>query len=81
MTQKERACSARRSWTAYINRVIAAQISSLTWYFDRTIQWLPRPEDVGTLLAAIQSPHKLVITEGETFPSLNEERHKCSAIP
>lgn len=80
MSRKGRAGLARRNWTAYINRVIASEISSLTRYFDSTIQWLPRAEDTGALLSAIQSPHKRVVVEGETFPDLTEEGHRRSAI-
>src|SRR5580658_7224549 len=45
-------------WREYVNSFLAAEISALTRYYDRVIQWLPREDDHGGLLAAIDAPRK-----------------------
>ena len=42
-------------WRKYVNTFLAAEISALTRYYDRVIQWLPREDDNGGLLAAIDA--------------------------
>ncbi len=67
-------------WSRYVNRLIASEISTLTRYYDRVIQWLPRKEDTGFLLEEIDAPRKMVVEEGEKFPNLKKERDLRSAI-
>lgn len=67
-------------WTFYINKIIAAEISRLTRYYDQTIQWLPRAEDTGMLLDAISSPKKSIVAEAEQFPDLRNERTSRTAV-
>lgn len=67
-------------WRAYINAFLASEISSLTRYYDRVIQWLPRDDDTGRLLAAIEAPRKESIGKGEAFPDLTHELDKRTAI-
>src|SRR5580704_2386543 len=45
-------------WREYVNSFLAAEISALTRYYDRVIQWLPRGDDKGALLAAVDAPRK-----------------------
>uniref|UniRef100_Q026B6 Glycosyl transferase, family 2 n=1 Tax=Solibacter usitatus (strain Ellin6076) TaxID=234267 RepID=Q026B6_SOLUE len=64
-------------WKRYLNRLIAGELSTITRYCDRVIQWLPRANDTGTLLAAIDAPVKLTVSNGEEFPDVSrgdEER-------
>ena len=70
----------KRRWATYVKRIIASEISVATAYFDRVIQWLPRPEDDGALLAEIVSPAKRVVGEGEDFPDLTGEKERCTAV-
>ena len=67
-------------WSRYVNSLIAGEISALTRYYDRVIQWLPRTEDTGFLLEKIDAPEKSVVKEGEKFPNLKKERDVRSAI-
>src|SRR5580698_11219005 len=67
-------------WRKYVNAFLAAEISSLTRYFDRVIQWLPREEDKGLLLAAVDAPRKETVGRDEPFPDLTHERDKRTAI-
>jgi hypothetical protein len=32
-------------WREYVNAFLAAEVSALTRYYDRVIQWLPREDD------------------------------------
>lgn len=77
VTTKVRAIS---GWRAYVNGFLAAEISSLTRYYDRLIQWLPRENDNGGLLAAIDAPRKEIVGKDEPFPDLTHERDKRTAI-
>jgi len=67
-------------WREYVNSFLAAEISALTRYYDRVIQWLPREDDKGGLLAAVDAPRKETVGKDESFPDLTHERHKRTAI-
>jgi hypothetical protein len=67
-------------WRTYVNAFLAAEISALTRYYDRVIQWLPREDDKGGLLAAIDAPRKETVGKDEPFPDLTHERDKRTAI-
>src|SRR5580704_9518494 len=67
-------------WRTYVNGFLAAEISALTRYYDRVIQWLPRDDDNGGLLAAIDAPRKESVGKDEPFPDLTHERDKRTAI-
>src|SRR5580693_4454265 len=67
-------------WREYVNAFLAAEISALTRYYDRVIQWLPREDDKGGLLAAVDAPHKETVGKDEPFPDLTHERDKRTAV-
>src|SRR5271168_3118419 len=67
-------------WRIYVNAFLAAEISSLTRYYDRVIQWLPREDDKGGLLAAVEAPRKETVGRDEPFPDLTHERDKRTAV-
>jgi Glycosyl transferase family 2 len=67
-------------WKAYLNQLIAGEISAMTRYFDDIIQWLPRKEDAGYLLSLIDAQAKSTITEDELFPDLTGEAERRTAI-
>jgi len=67
-------------WREYVNAFLAAEISALTRYYDRVIQWLPREDDTGRLLAVIDAPRKEIVGNDESFPDLTHERDKRTAI-
>ncbi len=64
----------------YINRLIADEISALTKYYDSLLQWQPRQEDAGLLLALIDAPEKKLILEGESLPDLTAEEDRRTAV-
>lgn len=68
------------AWRKYVNAFLADEISALTRYYDRVIQWLPREDDTGQLLEAIEAPRKETVRREESFPDLTQERDKRTAI-
>lgn len=67
-------------WRRYVNAFLAGEISALTRYYDRVIQWLPRDDDAGQLLEAVDAAHKDTIGRDQDFPDLTGERDKRTAI-
>ena len=67
-------------WREYVNAFLASEISALTRYYDRVIQWLPREDDQGGLLAAVDAPRKETVGKDEPFPDLTQEHDKRTAI-
>src|ERR1700719_1086122 len=80
---RQRQAAARAAisgWREYVNAFLAAEISALTRYYDRVIQWLPREDDQGGLLAAVDAPRKETVGKNDPFPDLTHERDKRTAI-
>jgi hypothetical protein len=67
-------------WREYVNAFLASEISALTRYYDRVIQWLPREDDKGGLLAAVDAPRKETVGKEQPFPDLTLECDKRTAI-
>jgi hypothetical protein len=67
-------------WKKYVNAFLAGELSTLTRYCDRVIQWLPRENDTGMLLAAVDAPLKETVGRDETFPDLSGENEKRTAV-
>jgi hypothetical protein len=77
---RERRDGSISGWREYVNAFLASEISAMTRYYDRVIQWLPREDDKGGLLAAIDAPCKESVAKDESFPDLTHERDKRTAI-
>ena len=67
-------------WRRYLNRLLARELNTLVTYCDRVIQWLPRQDDAGALLTAINNPCKEVIEDAEAFPDLTREEALRTAV-
>lgn len=67
-------------WKKYVNEFLAGELSTLTRYYDRVIQWLPRENDTGMLLAAVAAPIKQVVRREEPFPDLSGENENRTAV-
>ncbi|MBX3172574.1 MAG: glycosyltransferase family 2 protein [Candidatus Eremiobacteraeota bacterium] len=52
---------------------IAAEVSTLSRYYDCMVQWRPRVEDKGQLLELIDSPKKVVATEFDEIKALGHQ--------
>ena len=71
---------AASAWKKYVNGFLAAELSTLTRYYDRLIHWLPREQDSGLLLAGMDAPLKQTIKKDEPFPDLSAEEGERTAI-
>jgi hypothetical protein len=69
-----------RYWNKYWNTFLGQEISALTRYFDRVIQWLPREDDPGLLLEQIETRCKEKVGAEDVFPSLTYEEERHTAI-
>jgi len=78
--KRETAGSGAARWKNYVNSFLAGELSTITRYYDRLIQWVPREDDQGGLLAAMEAPSKETIARGEAFPDLTAESEKRTAI-
>jgi hypothetical protein len=67
-------------WKHYVNAFLAEELSTLTRYYDRLIQWLPREDDSGMLLAAMDAPIKQSVERDDPFPDLSSENEERTAI-
>jgi hypothetical protein len=67
-------------WRKYVNSFLAGEISAMTRYYDRVIQWLPRENDTRQLFEAIEAPKKETVQRDEAFPDLTHERDQRTAI-
>lgn len=70
----------KTGWNFYLNQLIAQELSTLTRYYDKLIQWLPRKEDSGLLLKLTEARNKSVVRDGESFPDLSQEKNERTAI-
>lgn len=70
----ERLVRGQPHWTTYLYRLIAGEVSSLTRYCDRLVQWQPQPFDSGYLLEQVQAPGKTTAARiDELTPSRDDE--------
>ena len=69
-----------RYWNKYWNTLLGQEISALTRYCDRVIQWLPREDDPGLLLEKIEARCKEKVRAQDMFPSLADEEERRTAI-
>ena len=67
-------------WSLYLYRVIAAEISATTRYFDRVVQVAPLPHDSGYLLETIDCPERSVVDTIADLPDLSGERDRRTAV-
>ena len=67
-------------WKRYLNQLLAREISTITKYFGRLIQWLPLDNDDLDLLDVIQSPSKGVVRRDHEFPDLSAEENERTAV-
>jgi hypothetical protein len=69
-----------RYWNQYLNTLLGQEISALTRYCNRVIQWLPTQEDHGLLMEKIEAPCKERVRGEDVFPSLADEKERSTAI-
>jgi glycosyltransferase involved in cell wall biosynthesis len=67
-------------WTRYLNSYLARELSTITRYYDRVIQWLPRENDSLQLLGEMDAKAKQTVGEGDHFPSLIESEQRVAIL-
>lgn len=67
-------------WSHYLYRVIAAEISAATRYFDRVFQLAPKAHDSGFLLDTVVCKSKERIAKIAELPDLSGEQEQRAAI-
>lgn len=68
-------------WKRYFHRLIAAEISAITRYYDAVLQWGRAPGDSGYLLDVVASGgEKRLIEYEEDLPDLRGESERRTAI-
>lgn len=73
-------CSLRSSVRRYLSDGLASEISAVTRYYDRVLQYRPLPLDDGLLLDRIECPQKARLGQAEDLPDLSGERTARTAI-
>ena len=71
--------SAGNMWSSMYT-VIASEVSTITRYFDRTVQFSPLPFDSGKLLESLDSPKKSIAQKSRDLPIDSDEAGDRTAI-
>ncbi len=69
-----------RHLSSYLYRVVAAELSRFTRYFDRLVQWEPAPHDPLVLFGAIDCPDKSVARTFDDLPDFSCDRERRAAV-
>jgi hypothetical protein len=67
------------AWKTYVYRVIAAEISAFTRYYDRVVQWRRVDGDTGFLLDGIDVPERAAV-DGDFDLDLRGEKTRRTAV-
>ena len=67
-------------WRRYVTGLLAAEISTLSRYYDRLIQWLPREQDDGLLLDLADCPRKETAAGEVELPDFTGEFEQRTAV-
>jgi len=69
-----------KSWRIYIHKIIAKEVSNISRYFDKVIQFAPLDHDNGLLLGYIDCKLKNTVYTLDEFPNLAAEKAQRTAI-
>lgn len=64
----------------YFYQLIADEVSTVTKYYDRVVQLLPRSNDSGDLFERLQCPEKVLAQSLSQLPNLQDEVNTRTAI-
>jgi hypothetical protein len=70
----------RGRWRVYANGLLAAEISSLTRYYDRLIQYARLPNDNGLLFDLVECAEKAVAGSTEALPDMRAQQDRRCAL-
>ncbi len=60
----------KSGWRNYVYKLVGAEISKLSQYYDRVVQWCPGNIDSGLLLSSVSNDKKTLIRNFEELPEL-----------
>lgn len=67
-------------WTAYANRLLAAEISTLTRYYDRLVQYARLSHDRGVLFDLVDCPEKTLAAAGDPLSGLHGHPQRWAVL-
>jgi hypothetical protein len=67
-------------WKRWFHALIAAEVSAMTRYFDRVVQWGRVRGDDGSFLELIECAEKSLVEQGEQIPDLSGESDRRTAV-
>jgi hypothetical protein len=67
-------------WRRYMREVTAREISSMSRYYDRLIQYGPLPVDDGELFDCVEARDKLRLALGQELPDLSAETDRRTLV-
>lgn len=69
-----------RGWRVYANRLLAAEISTVTRYYDRLVQYARLEHDRGLLFELADCPQKAVVSGDERLSGLGGPSQRCAVL-
>lgn len=67
-------------WKRYFHDLVAAEISSMTRYYDAVVQWARVAGDTGYLLSRIEAGAVSAVGNDETLPDLTDDRRRVAVL-
>ena len=67
-------------WRVYTNRLLAGEISTLTRYYDRLVQYARLGHDRGLLFEMVDCPRKAVVGAGESLPEMRGPAQRSAVL-
>jgi hypothetical protein len=67
-------------WKHYFHDIVAAEISSMTRYYDAVVQWARVEGDGGYLLTRIEAPSTSAIVNEDPLPDLTDDGKRVAVL-
>lgn len=80
LSQNETLLAGKVNWKKYFNRLLAAEISTVTKYYNRVVQLCPRKEDQGFLLSQVLAPERFSCDSIQDLPDYSKNQDERTAI-
>jgi hypothetical protein len=68
------------AWIRYFYRILAAEVSALSRFYDRLVQVAPQASDRGLLLEALDAPTKATAPNAAEIPDCRQEEDRRTAF-
>jgi hypothetical protein len=67
-------------WKRYFHDLVAAEISSMTRYYDAVVQWARVEGDTGYLLSRVEAGAVSAVANDEALPDLTDDRRRVAVL-